>query len=132
MKQFSSFLFLTCTIALMSFTISDIAPRWEKLGERRVNLGLDHDRIEVGARDGYFSKLKIIVRNSGINCHKIVVHFGNGESQNIDIRQDIPSGGESRVIDIDGRKRVIKHVDFWYDTKGLINDRAVGELWGRH
>jgi hypothetical protein len=64
--------------------------------------------------------------------HKMVVHYGNGEDQEIEIRQDIPKGGESRVIDLSGKRRVIQSVDFWYDTKGLLNDKAIVELWGRH
>lgn len=127
------FLFsLIVTLSLSSFTTDVLFNKWEKLGERRVNLGIDHDRILVGSRDGVFSKLKIIVKNSGINMHKMEVYFGNGEKQEIAIREDIQRGGESRVIDLKGNRRVITKVDFWYDTKGLINDKAVVELWGRH
>ncbi|MBC7884868.1 MAG: hypothetical protein H7X99_05300 [Saprospiraceae bacterium] len=122
---------LTSVIALSSFTSND-SKRWEKLGERKVNRGLDHDQIQVGAGDGVYSKLKVIVRNSGINMHRMVVHYGNGEKQEIVIREDIRKGGESRIIDLEGNRRVISKVDFWYDTKGLINDKAVVELWGRH
>jgi len=36
------------------------------------------------------------------------------------VRQNIPRGGESRVIDLRGvGKRCIRRIDFWYDTKGL-------------
>jgi hypothetical protein len=127
------FLFsLMVIVSLSSFTTDVMFNKWEKLGERRVNLGIDHDRILVGSRDGVFSKLKIVVKNSGINMHRMVVHFGNGEKQEMAIREDIQKGGESRVIDLKGNRRVITKVDFWYDTKGLINDKAVVELWGRH
>mgnify|MGYP001172811217 CR=1 FL=1 len=127
---------LTLLAAALIFTLSSfIAPqhnKWEKLGERKVNLGLDHDRIAVGAGDGMFTKLKIRVKNSGINLHKMVVHYGNGEKQELEVREEIRKGGESRVIDLKGNRRVILSVDFWYDTKGLINDKAIVELWGRH
>jgi len=128
--------FLTLLAAALIFSLSSfISPqqnKWEKLGERKVNLGLDHDRIVIGASDGIFSKLKIKVRNSGINLHRMVVHFGNGDKQEIAIREDIQNGGESRAVDLKGNRRVISKVDFWYDTKGLINDKAIVELWGRH
>lgn len=127
------FLFsLIVIFSLSSFTTDVLFNKWEKLGERRVNLGIDHDRIFVGSRDGVFSKLKIIIKNSGINMHKMEVHFGNGEKQEIEIREEIQKGGESRVIDLRGNRRVITKVDFWYDTKGLINNKAVVELWGKH
>lgn len=118
-------------LLLSSFTYS-YQGKWEKLGERKVNLGMDHDKIVVGGGDGLFTKLKIKVRNSGINLHKVVVHFGNGETQDLTVREDISKGGETRVIDLKGNKRVITSVDFWYDTKGLINDKAVVVLLGRH
>ena len=62
----------------------------------------------------------------------MVVHFGNGDKQEIAIREDIQNGGESRAVDLRGNRRVISKVDFWYDTKRLINDKAIVELWGRH
>ena len=38
----------------------------------------------------------------------------------------------TKVIDLEGNNRIISKVDFWYDTKGgLLNDKAVIELWGR-
>jgi hypothetical protein len=120
------------TIVFLSSFVLTSQNKWEKLGERKVNLGLDHDKIVVGGGDGLFTKLKIRVRNSGINLHKVVVHFGNGEKQELEIREDIPKGGESRVIDLTGNKRIITSVDFWYDTKGLINDKALVVLLGRH
>jgi hypothetical protein len=133
--KFNSKLLALLSAALIICLSSFIAPqqnKWEKLGERKVNMGLDHDRIVVGASDGFFKKLKIRVRNSGINLHKMVVHYGNGEKQELEVREEIQKGGESRVIDIKGNRRVILSVDFWYDTKGLINDKAIVELWGRH
>lgn len=128
---FSVAVVLFLVIGLTSFTI-DGPGRWEKLGERKVDRAMDHDKILVGAGEGTFTKLKIIVRHSGLNLHKMVVHYGNGEDQELAVREDIPRGGESRVIDLSGNKRVIRSVDFWYDTKGLLNDKTVVELWGRH
>jgi hypothetical protein len=131
LKSFFVFTVLISVISLFSFTHAD-QRKWEKLGERKVNLSLDHDQINVGVSDGLFTKLKIKVRNSGINMHKVVVHFANGEKQELIVREDIAKGGESRVIDLNGNRRIIKNVDFWYDTKGLLNDKAHVELWGRH
>ncbi len=133
-KAASFSFFLMAIFALTtSFEWTNPASRWEKLGERRVNRGLDHDVIMVTASEGNFKAIKLVVRHSGINLHRCVVHFANGGDQEVEIRQNIPSGGESRVIDLNGRDRYINHVSFWYDTKGgVLNDKAVVELWGRH
>jgi len=120
-------------VSLTSFSSSPTINGWEKLGQRLVNRAVDHDVIMVTKMEGSFSKLKIKVRRSGINMDKMVVHYGNGESQNIEIRENILKGGESRVIDLTGNKRIINRVEFWYDTKGgAMNDKALVELWGRH
>lgn len=126
-------LFLLAFAAFSFTTISqDIAHRWEMLGSKKVNYGLDRDEIMVTAQEGVFTALKLKVKRSPINMHKIAVHYGNGEVDNIDIRQEFRAGGESRVIDLAGNKRVIQKVVFWYDTKNFANRKGLIELWGRH
>lgn len=109
------------------------APRWENLGQRKVNYSLDRDEIMVTARDGRFSAVKLKVRKGAINMHKMTIHFGDGTKQQVNLRNKIPAGGETRVVNLKGnKKRVIRKVVFWYDTKNLANKRATVELWGRH
>lgn len=107
-------------------------PRWEHLGTRKVNYGLDRDEILVTVSEGRFDAIKLLVKHSPVNMHRVVIHFGNGMEQEVEVRNQIPAGGETRVIDIRGENRVIRKVVFWYDTKGLNDRRAVVELWGRH
>lgn len=108
-------------------------PKWEKLGQRKVNYKLDRDEIMVTARDGRFSAVKLKVRKGGVNMHKMTIHFGDGTVQNVNLKNKIPAGGATRVVDLKGKKkRVIRKVVFWYDTKNLANRKAVVELWGRH
>ncbi len=106
--------------------------RWEKLGQRTVDYRLDRDEIPVTIREGRFTALKLVVRKAPINLHRVVVHFGNGERMEFHIRKHIRAGGQTRVLDLPGGKRVIRKVVFWYDTKGLPRQKAVVELWGRH
>jgi len=105
---------------------------WEKLGQRRVNYGLDRDEILVTAREGSFTRLRLKVRRGGINLHRCVVHFRNGDTQSLNIRENIPAGGQTRVLDLQGNRRIITKVVFWYDTKNWSGRRAILELWGRH
>ncbi len=107
-------------------------PKWELLGSRKVNYGLDKDEIVVTRQEGVFSALKIKVKRGGINLHRVAVHFRNGEVQELEVREDIPAEGESRVLDLTGNKRIIVKVVFWYDTKNYANQKAVVNLWGRH
>ena len=109
-----------------------LPPRWEILGVRKVNFGVDRDEILVTASEGSFTAMKFKVKGAPINMRKMAVHYGNGEVDEIDLRFDIPAGGESRIIDLNGRERIVKKVVFWYDTKNRANHRATLELWGRH
>ncbi len=88
--------------------------RWEALGEAHVDGMVDHDRITVGRGDGRFRAIVIRVRGGAIEFDRVVIHFGDGESDPIPIRSRIPNGGQTRVIDLPGNRRIIRSVEFWY------------------
>jgi hypothetical protein len=133
MKKFlatsSAALFL---FILLSFSSSVVAQKWEKLGQRKVNFKLDKDEIGVGRFEGFFTALQVKVTDGPVNMHKMVVHYRNGNTQEIELKNNFTAGSESRVIDLPGNKRVISKVVFWYDTKNFSDSKAVVELWGRH
>ena len=142
MKRFiSNPIYFVVVISLLGFSfvsplpqkeLENHPPRWEKLGQKKVNYTVDRDEIYVTAREGRFTGIKLFVRKAPVNIHKFTVHFANGTTQNIAVRKIIPAGGQSRVLDIRGRRRVIKKVVFWYDTQGIQDRKGVVELWGRH
>ncbi len=120
-------------LAAMSFTtLSEKAGPWELLGARNVNYALDRDEIVVTRAEGFFTAIQIKVKRGPVNMHRLVIHYGNGEKEEIELRENFRAGSNSRVIDLPGNKRVIKKVDFLYDTKNLANRKGVVELWGRH
>ncbi|HLG18120.1 MAG TPA: hypothetical protein VJH03_27010 [Blastocatellia bacterium] len=107
------------------------AGRWVLLGTRTVTDRADHDTIVVTARRGDFHAIKITVRNVAVDFKRVVVHFASGGDQEIELRDRIPAGGESRVIDLRGGDRVIRSVDFWYDAHTATRRRGVVSLWAR-
>ena len=135
-KLFVLPLFLAAGFFLMSASLpsekaANIAG-WELLGKKKVKYGLDRDEIKVTAKEGLFTKVQLRVKRGAINMHKCVLHFGNGDKQEVEIRKNIPRGGQTRVIDLKGGKRVIKKVVMWYDTKNKAKARAVVQVWGKH
>ncbi|NUO00006.1 MAG: hypothetical protein HUU01_05255 [Saprospiraceae bacterium] len=128
------FIFLSGTFASASPIPGNDSnpPKWEFLGSKKVDYTLDRDEIIVTAREGKFTAVKFLVKKSGINLHKCVVHFENGGIQELDLRENIPAGGETRVIDLDGKRRFIEKIVFWYDSKNYEDRKAVIEAWGRH
>lgn len=111
---------------------SSMQDRWELLGTRTVKFINDRDEINVTAKEGLFTALRVKVLRSAMDMNKMTVHFGDGSSEDIEMRNSFKAGDQSRIIDLPGNRRIIKKVVFWYDTKNYKKRRAVVELWGRH
>lgn len=118
---------------LSSFTTSETNQKgeWIHLGSKKVNWGIEKDVIEVGKHEGSFSKLKIKVRGGDVNMRKMMVTYGNGNTENIPLKFHFKKGAESRVIDLKGEKRKIKRITFWYDTKNRSKKKATVHLAGK-
>lgn len=117
---------------LVASSFSTTKIKWEHLGSRTVNYKIDRDVIKVTAKDGAFKKLKVKVTNGSINMHRIVVQYGNGEKQVIQVKKNFKKGGATRVIDLKGNKRIIRDITFFYDTKNFSKNRAKVHVFGKH
>jgi hypothetical protein len=104
---------------------------WVKLGRVTATHDVDHDRIRVDGRNDDFRKLKFRVSDSPLNLHRVIVTYDNGSAERLEVRQNIPKGGETRDIDLQGGKRSIRTIEFWYDTKGLFNGKADVTAYGK-
>jgi hypothetical protein len=113
-------------------TTGSIQPGWEHLGSRKVNYGLDRDVILVGAYEGVFRKLKIEVKGGSLNMHKMVVEYGNGVKDEIELRHNFGRKSASRIVDLNAGRRVIRDITFWYDSKNLSRRKAVVHVYGRY
>ena len=104
---------------------------WKLLGTATAKLTADHGAIVVAGPYDYFRQLKFKVTGSPLNMQRMIVRYDDGGAfENIDIRYNIPQGGESRLIDLRGGKRKLKSIDFWYDTKGILHGKAAVTLFG--
>ncbi len=91
--------------------------RWTLLGQASVDGRGDRDRIPVGQERGRFRRIQIKVDRAPIEFHRVVVHYANGRSEEVDVRQRISAGGQTRAIDLRGDDRAIDSVEFLY-SKG--------------
>lgn len=104
---------------------------WKLLGSVQANFKADHDSIIVRGPFDNFRRIKFKVTNAPLNLQHMVVTYDNGEPDKIEVRQNIPQGGESRQIDLRGvGKRSIRRIDFWYDTKGFLKGKANVTVFG--
>lgn len=114
------------------FSITTItAQSWTELGAAKVNGHADHDEIWVTNSRGDFKAIKLFVQNEGIEFDRVVVHFGNGGKEVMNIKNFVPAGGETRVMDLTGGDRVIKKVDFFYKSNAMTGKKARVVLYGR-
>lgn len=115
---FSAFLFLSLT------SHAQKRVKWERLGTRTVNYKVDKDDIFVGAKEGGFTKLKVVVTGGSLNMHRMVVTYMNGTKEEINLRYNFKKGSASRLIDLKGGQRLIKNIRFFYDTKNPAPKKA--------
>lgn len=124
-------IFITLAIATFILTTAFSAGvHWELLGAKKINKSYDRDVISVTATEGTFNALKFKVKYRPVTIYDMKVHYGNGTVENIKIRYHVPAGGESRIIDLRGGKRIIQKVVFRYETRTFHGKRAEIRLFG--
>jgi len=103
-------------VVLLTLGASLRAQRGEAvfLGDRHVDGEMDHDVIRVGKAEGWFRAIQLRVEGGMVEVDRVVVHFGNGTQERLDVREHIPDGGRTRSIDLSGDKRHIESVELWY------------------
>jgi hypothetical protein len=107
------------------------AGQWRVIGQTHAKHTVDHDQIFVQGPFDNFRRIKFKVTDSPLTIHRMVVTYDNGAPDNIDVRQNIKKGGESRAIDLRGiGKRSVRKIEFWYETKGILNGRADVTIFG--
>ena len=106
-------------------------PIWEQLGCKSVGFGIDHDVIPVGRREGQFTALKLRVKDAPIEIFNLSAVFGNGARQDIKVKSVIPSGGETRVLDLAGNARGLDRVEILYRSIPTFKGKAALCVDGR-
>lgn len=105
---------------------------WTKLGEREVTFRAERDTIDCSG-EGRFHSLMLVVRGNGVEILDLKVTYGNGDRQDVQVRQRFEAGGSTRAIDLPGGARAIKSVELIYRTLDQKNrdGRAHIRLWGK-
>jgi hypothetical protein len=106
--------FLLLALAL---TATAASADWVRIGSRGVSDSLDHDTLVVGADEGQFSAIRIEVHKRAVQFHDLKIHYVNGGVQDVSLRDVIPAGGSTRVIDLQGDDRKIARIELWYDAQ---------------
>ena len=90
------------------------ARQWVFLGQTTVDGFRDRDTIVIGRSEGRFQSIQLRVAGAPVEFQRVVVRYANGTSEEVEFRDYIPAGGQTRAIDLSGGDRVISSVDFLY------------------
>lgn len=90
---------------------------WRSIGSRSVGLRGDHDVIPVTTAEGSFDRIRLRVAKNGVQIRRLVVHFGNGRTQEIALTKYIAPGQSTRAVDLLGDERVINRIELWYRAR---------------
>ena len=110
--------------------VGDSHADWTRLGERWVDGVRDRDVITVGAREGHYRRIMIVVEHSALEMFDLVVTFGDGTRFSPPTRHVFSANTRSHVIDLPGSDRVIRTVEFRYGNLPG-GGRAQAELWAQ-
>lgn len=105
---------LGCLIGFASaISLSARGRVWDFLGDAQIDVTRDHDKIQVTRRTGVFQALQLRVSDA-IFFDRVIVHFGDGTSEESAVRGRIWPGAGSRIIGLSGRRGVVESVELWY------------------
>jgi len=113
----------------LSATLRAQREEWVFLGDRHVDGQIDHDVIHVGRVEGKFRAIQFRVEGGAVEFDRVVVHFGNGTEERLDVRERVPGGGHTHAIDLPGDRRRIESVEMWY-SKARWEHRPKVALFG--
>lgn len=111
--------------------------RWEKLGERIVNLTVDKDVIRCGHK-GTFTTIRFHVDRAPVTFLRVIVRYANGSVDHLKLNQTVRQGGNSRYLDLRGGKRIIRDITVYYKSESKRPKhhyhprKALVQVWGRH
>ena len=120
---FVMFLFAAGTMA--------VSAQWQSLGSKEVKDRSEQDTWHITAVRGQFKKIKFAVNRRQVRFYRCEIPYTNGEKDNVELRNLIRAGGETRAIDLKGNDRFLSKVDIWYEaaTPGR-GARSTVTLWG--
>ena len=114
MRPFSSPLVAALLVLALATSLFGRGQFWDFLGCTQVDAGHDHGRIQIVRRDRLFRTIQLRVSGEAMFFDRVVMHFGNGTSQELIVSERISPGGKDYVIDLPGERRTLESVELWY------------------
>jgi hypothetical protein len=94
---------------------------WQELGTITVKSELNHDDVVLAGFSEYRSiKLKAV--DAPVKIVNMNVIWFDGKVDHLNVKFDLPAGGESKVIDLKGGRttKKIRRVTIWYKNDSTV------------
>jgi hypothetical protein len=104
--------------------------QWYKIGETIVAPNnIINDVISI--TEMKISKIKIVIIDAPVEVDEMIIYYKNGDLQKIEIKQIIKLQGHSRIVELNGKERIIKKIVFQGRTLTVTEGlNAKIEVWG--
>lgn len=101
---------------------------WELLGTVTQEQRVERQVIDVGRREGRFGRIGISVLDNDADVLDLKIVYGNGETEDVRVRENFRAGSRSRPIDIGGgRDRFIRQIEVTYKARGPVRIEVYGQ-----
>ena len=115
MKKVTIGRLLACLLAITGGTsLPTQAQVWDFLGDTQINGTRDHEKIKVARRNAVFHTIQLRVSGDAIFFDRLVVHFGDGTSEEMAFQGRIWPGGKNHTFGLSGERRAIESLELWY------------------
>jgi hypothetical protein len=105
-------------------------PGWHKIGEVKADFEMENQSISVLGNDK-FKSILLKVTDAPINIVDLQIFYESGETEKIDVKNELQAGSETRKIDLKGANQDIQKVTFTYKTlPNQKDEKAHVELYG--
>jgi len=131
MKTFKTIAAGVILLSFLACTPNVVPAGWDLLGKRQVNLTVDHDAITVPQGSRILSRLLLVVRMNDLELYDVKVTFENGEEFDAKFRGRFLANRDTQIIDLPGKERRVRRIDFRYRSLLRTARRAEVEVWGK-
>ncbi|MFN4143436.1 hypothetical protein [Aestuariivirga sp.] len=101
-----------------SLCVSGAIAREVPIGSITFEARPEREVVNVGGREGEFRGIRFEVRQSDVEVLDLRVVYGNGQTEDIRVRQLFRAGSSSRVIDLGSPRRALRQIVVTYVPKG--------------
>jgi hypothetical protein len=123
-------LLVNSTFAQKPAVVLSNEPGWHKIGEITASFKMEDESIAVLGADK-FAAIKLRVTDAPINIVHVQVFYEDGQMEEVDVKNELTAGSETRVIDLAGSDKELKKVAFTYKTlPNQKDEKAHIELYG--